>query len=84
MTDTTGEWVWVWEADAGDYYAGRNGALYRDGALAWQGTSCDVGDEIARAILGDRLTVQEAKAPYDPDLGGHFRPLLADTLEPPA
>lgn len=80
-TDSHPAWVWLWQDDGGDYYAGRSGALYRDGERVWQGSSSDVGDEIARAILGEQLSIRDVRTRADLAIGGHFHPLLADTLE---
>lgn len=73
MEETTHEWVWVWQADGGDYYSGERGALYRDGILIWQGYSDDEGDKIVQAVVGDQLSIKSVNVRY-------FHDLLADTL----
>lgn len=48
-------YVWVDDPEHNDYYAGDQGALYRDGALIWDGYSADIGYDLAHAIIGDDL-----------------------------
>tara|TARA_Y100000310_G_scaffold75183_1_gene71427 strand:+ start:2456 stop:2692 length:237 start_codon:yes stop_codon:yes gene_type:complete len=55
----------VHESGHGDYYEGVSSAIYVDGELVWEGTSCDAVQSILKAVLPAFIVAEGKRTDFE-------------------